>query len=122
MSEHAKRRYLAPAQVDPVRGEDRPKQYTVSCYSMLGGQGHLGQLRSQTEALVLLAISTANVYSWGGLRADQINQVLNDPFNLNFPSGITRRSQAVSAPLSGDGDPRPPQQPNAPRPATYFDF
>jgi hypothetical protein len=89
---------------------------------MLGGQGHLGQLRSQTEALVLLAISTANVYSWGGLRADQINQVLNDPFNLNFPSGITRRSQAVSAPLSGDGDPRPPQQPNAPRPATYFDF
>ena len=123
MSEHAKRRYLAPAQVAPIRWEDRPKQFVVSCYGMLGGQGHLGQLRTQTEALALLGINTANVYSWGGFRADQINQVLNDPFNLNFPSGITRRSQAVSAPLSGDGDPRPPRKPNEPPPpASYFDF
>jgi hypothetical protein len=43
MSEHAKH-YLVAAQQDSVRPEDRPRQFIVSCYQLMGGQGHRGQL------------------------------------------------------------------------------
>jgi hypothetical protein len=97
MSEHA-RRYLRAANVTPVSPADRPRKFVVSCYSMQGGQAHLGQLETQAEAMALLGINTVNVYgwpggngNWPGIQPASINSKLD-------PLGLQRRSQGESYP------------------------
>lgn len=92
LSEHA-RKYLAAARASGLKPEERPREFVIGAYHLMGGQGHLGQLKTQAEALSLLGINTVNAYNWGGLPPEQVDSVL-DGFGLN------RRALAVYAPPS----------------------
>ncbi len=91
-SEHA-RRYLDAARAAGLKPEDRPKQFIVSCYQLMGGQGHREQLRMEAELAGLLGFNTVNAYSWGEIPPRDINDALN-------AHGLKWRSWAVYNPPS----------------------
>jgi hypothetical protein len=92
LSEHAKK-YLAAARAVGLKPEERPKQFVISCTQFMGGQGHLGQLKTSAEALSLLGINTSVPYFWDNLPPAQVDGVL-DSF------GMRRRASAVYNPPS----------------------
>ncbi len=92
LSEHA-RKYLAAARAGGLKPEERPREFVIAAYHLMGGQGHLGQLKTQAEALSLLGINTVNAYNWGALPPEQVDGVL-DSF------GLSRRALAVYSPPS----------------------
>jgi hypothetical protein len=92
MSEHA-RRYLDAARAAAVKPEDRPKQFPVSCYQLMGGQGHREQLGMAAETAGLLGFNTVNAYSWGRIPPRDVNAVLD-------AHGLKWRSVAVYNPPS----------------------
>jgi hypothetical protein len=120
MSAHAKRCYLAPAQLDPVRWEDRPKQFVVSCSFFWGGQGHREHLATQAAAVALLGIHTVNVQDyqshWGGLPPTIINDV------LDRDTSMTGRSQAVYRLLKASSLPVDVSSEDMRQGLTTFDF
>ncbi|MGB8700106.1 MAG: hypothetical protein WCD18_11875, partial [Thermosynechococcaceae cyanobacterium] len=79
LSQHANQ-YLQTAQAVALRPEERPQHFIVSCTSCIGGQGHLGQLQSQVEAIKALGFNTSMMLAWGNLTPETINGVLDaDP-------------------------------------------
>jgi hypothetical protein len=92
LSEHAKR-YLAAARAVALKPEERPRRFVISPYSLLGGQGHVGQLKTGAETLSLLGFNTVNAYWWDALPPAQMDTVL-DSF------GLERRERAVYTPPS----------------------
>jgi hypothetical protein len=112
MSEHANRYFDAIPPGDPMHPENWPRQFVVSCFQLMGGQAHIGQLETQAEAMALLGINTVNLYdwpggnpNWPGIPASTINQKLD-------PLGLQRRSWGTSHPLA------PPHSPTD----VYFEF
>ena len=66
LSEHA-HVYLNAAKSVALQPSERPRLFTLTCYHLLGGQGHSGQLSAEAEAVSLLGFNTANVYGWQGI-------------------------------------------------------
>lgn len=92
LSGHAKR-YLAAASAVAVPPEDRPRQFVVSCYQLMGGQGHPGQLRDSAAAVAALGFNTVNAYSWGAIPPREVDEVL-------AANGLRRRLLASYSPPS----------------------
>ena len=92
LSEHA-RQYLATAQAVGLKPEERPRQFMVSCYGIMGGQGSLSQLDTELQTCALLGFNTSNCYWWGNIPPAKLNEEL-------VAHGIARRSLAIYNPPS----------------------
>lgn len=92
LSEHA-RKYLAAARAVALKPQDRPRQFVISCYQLMGGQGHLRQLQDAAETVSSLGFNTVNAYAWPGIPPAKLDAVLD-------AHGLSRRSQAVYNPPS----------------------
>lgn len=112
LSEHAQD-YLEKARQVAVAPADRPEQFVVSASALWGGQGHLGQLQAQAEALALLGINTVGVTWWNGdYPTSDINGLTPQQIDAVLDSlGISRRSLATEVPLIPDT-----------HQSSYFDF
>lgn len=92
MSEHAAGYLDVARRVGTAPGQG-PRDFVVSCYSMLGLQGHDGQLRAEAETLSRLGCNTINAYAFGAIPGAEVGQVLDQV-------GIRRRGAAAYAPPS----------------------
>lgn len=73
----------------PVAGG--PREFVVSCSHLLGGQGHLGQLRAAAELVSRVGCNTVNAFRWEPLPSQTISATLDE-------FGLRRRALAVYAP------------------------
>jgi hypothetical protein len=64
LSEYANRHLEASSAV-AVNTDERPQEFIIGCTNLLGGQGHIGQLRTEAQTLANLGINTAEVRWWG---------------------------------------------------------
>lgn len=122
MSEHSKK-YLEAAidaatnAREKIVSSKRPENFIISCFSLNGGQGHIGQLENQSRAMGLLGFNTASTEYWndippekGGIPSETIGITLKN-------SGLKWHSAATNL-----HSPMIPISPNIDYPWTYFDF
>lgn len=83
-SEHAQV-YRAAAEAVQLDPEDRPEQFVISSYSLSGLQGHAAQLDDGVATLRALGINSVQLGHWGGLGADDFQQVFRE---LSPESGV----------------------------------
>jgi hypothetical protein len=93
LSSHVRDRYLATAQSVAITSEERPKQFTISCYNLLGGQGHLQQLENQANTISLIGINNIGIDYWQPIPTTQIDSTLDS-------YGLQQRLIAVGQPLT----------------------
>jgi hypothetical protein len=65
-------RYRAAAEEVAVRPDERPDQFVVSGYSVIGGQGHAAQLDDELAALRALGINSVQFVGWEGIPAGEL--------------------------------------------------
>lgn len=92
MSEHSAGYLDVARRVGAAPGAG-PRDFVISCYSMLGLQGHEGQLHAEAETLSRLGCNTVNAYSFGVIPGAEVGQALEQV-------GIRRRGAAAYAPPS----------------------
>lgn len=92
LSGHAER-YLATARRVGIKPGERPRLFPISCYHLLGGQGHPGQLKASAETVSLLGFNVVNAYWWGAIPPEQIDATLDG-------HGLQRRMMAAYNPPS----------------------
>jgi len=88
LSDYA-RGFVEPAQAVAVPADRLPKKFPISCFAIVGGQGHREQLDACVRTVRALGINTAVVQSWGELPAADIAAIL-------AKHGLTRRSGAAA--------------------------
>jgi len=81
--------FVEPAQAVAVPADRLPKRFPISCFGVVGGQGHREQLDAQIRTVRALGINTAHVLAWGALPPADIAGVL-------AKHGLTMRSGAAS--------------------------
>ncbi len=86
-------RYRQRALAAAIPPAERPRLFPVSCTHLLGGQGHVGQLKAQAETLGMLGFNTVNTYWWGAIPPSEIDGILDG-------AGLTRRALAGYRPPS----------------------
>lgn len=113
LSERSKE-YRALARSVAVAPHERPSQFLVSCFHLMGGQGHIGQLEAQAETVAALGFNTVVAYHWPGIPAATVDAVLDS-------YGLRQRGGATYLPLSGY---RPADGTVSPHDGllSYFDF
>lgn len=82
--------FVQPAQAVAVPADRLPKKFPISCFSIIGGQGHREQLDAQVRTVRALGINTAHVHTWGALPPADIAAVL-------AKHGLTMRSGGASS-------------------------
>jgi hypothetical protein len=92
LSDHAAG-YLATAGAVGIDRVDRPSQFVVTCFNVLGSQGHAGQLEFEAATIALLGVNTVAAYVWTGLAPSDVNAMLDD-------QGLHRRLLGTYAPPS----------------------
>jgi Beta-galactosidase trimerisation domain len=118
LSSHVHNLYLATAQSVALTPTKRPNQFTISCFNLLGGQGHLQQLDDQAKAISLLGINNVLIDYWQPILPTQIDSILDS-------YGLQQRLIGVSNPLKVyDGISTIPDFVNeiVPPISPYFDF
>jgi hypothetical protein len=65
-------RHRGAAEAVAIPPDERPDQFVVSGYSVVGGQGHTGQLDNELTALRALGINSVQFVGWNGIPAGEL--------------------------------------------------
>jgi Beta-galactosidase trimerisation domain len=93
LSSHVSDRYLTTARSVAIAAAERPQQFTISCYNLLGGQGHIQQLEDQANTISLIGINNAGIDYWKPIPTTQIDSILDS-------YGLQQRLIGVGQPLT----------------------